>query len=219
MVFYVGYNVVYTVSCSVAGALADRFPKTRVLASGYLLAALPAAALILPGDSFAKFAAIFALSGVYMGFWETVEGSAAAELLPSAVRGVGFGVLATVNGLGDLFFSALVGVLWTLFQRWRWPRSSSSASSERRWWTGPERQSRPDRPARGGGGGDAGRDACSHNSECAADAPVCAMIYAECGGLAPGRAVRTLTALPSRANRAGISATPFPTPTTCATKR
>lgn len=24
-------------------------------------------------------------------------------------------------------------------------------------------------------------DACSHNSECAADAPVCAMIYAECG--------------------------------------
>jgi MFS family permease len=113
MIFYVGYNVVYTVSCSVAGALADRFPKTRVLASGYLLAALPAAALILPGDSFAKFAGIFALSGVYMGFWETVEGSAAAELLPSAVRGVGFGVLATVNGVGDLLSSALVGMLWT----------------------------------------------------------------------------------------------------------
>jgi hypothetical protein len=49
-----------------------------------------------------------------MGFWETVEGSAAAEFLPSEVRGVGFGVLATVNGLGDLLSSALVGVLWTV---------------------------------------------------------------------------------------------------------
>jgi MFS-type transporter involved in bile tolerance (Atg22 family) len=53
------------------------------------------------------------MSGVYMGFWETVEGSAAAELLPSEVRGVGFGVLATVNGIGDLFSSILVGILWT----------------------------------------------------------------------------------------------------------
>ncbi len=114
MLFYVGYNVVYMVSCSVAGALADRFPKVRVLASGYLLAAIPAAALLLPGASFVKFAAVFALSGVYMGFWETVEGSAAAELLPSEVRGVGFGVLATVNGIGDLFSSVLVGILWTV---------------------------------------------------------------------------------------------------------
>ncbi len=117
MLFYVGYNVVYMVSSSVAGMLADRFRKVRVLASGYLLAAIPAAALILPGDSFGKFAAVFALSGVYMGFWETVEGSAAAELLPSDVRGVGFGVLATVNGIGDLFSSVLVGILWTVSPR------------------------------------------------------------------------------------------------------
>jgi MFS family permease len=114
MLFYVGYNVVYMLSCSVAGALADRFPKVRVLASGYLLAAIPAVALLIPGDSFLKFSAVFGLSGVYMGFWETVEGSAAAELLPSDVRGVGFGVLATVNGIGDLFSSILVGVLWTV---------------------------------------------------------------------------------------------------------
>jgi len=114
MLFYVGYNVVYMVSCSVAGALADRFRKVHVLASGYLLAAIPAMALLIPGDSFLKFSAVFGLSGVYMGFWETVEGSAAAELLPSDVRGVGFGVLATVNGIGDLFSSILVGVLWTV---------------------------------------------------------------------------------------------------------
>ncbi|MGO9831664.1 MAG: MFS transporter [Myxococcaceae bacterium] len=117
MVFYVGYNVVYTLSCFVAGALADAFPKVYVLATGYLLAALPAAVLILPGSSFGKFAAVFGLAGVYMGFWETVEGSAAAEMLSPEERGVGFGVLATVNGVGDLFSSVLVGLLWTVSPR------------------------------------------------------------------------------------------------------
>jgi hypothetical protein len=62
----------------------------------------------------AKFAVVFGVSGVYMGFWETVEGSTAAEYLPPAVRGVGFGALATVNGIGDLVSSITVGVLWTI---------------------------------------------------------------------------------------------------------
>jgi hypothetical protein len=30
-----------------------------------------------------------------------------------AVRGLGYGVLGTVNGLGDLFSSIIVGTLWT----------------------------------------------------------------------------------------------------------
>ena len=112
MAFYVGYNVVYTVSCSVAGWLADRSAKNRVLAAGYALAVIPASALLVPGDSYAKFAVIFAVSGVYMGFWETVESTTAATLLPASIRGVGFGTLATVNGIGDVISSILVGSLW-----------------------------------------------------------------------------------------------------------
>jgi MFS family permease len=114
MSFYVGFNVVYTFSCYVAGALADRFRKNGVLAAGYVIASIPAVALLLPGASLAKFAVVFGVSGVYMGFWETVEGSTAAEYLPPAVRGVGFGALATVNGIGDLVSSITVGVLWTI---------------------------------------------------------------------------------------------------------
>jgi hypothetical protein len=37
----------------------------------------------------------------------------AAELIPPAVRGSGFGVLATVNGVGDLLSSVVVGALWS----------------------------------------------------------------------------------------------------------
>jgi MFS family permease len=114
MLFYVGYNVVYTVSCYLSGLLADRLPKHWVLAVGYSFAVVPAVALLLPGDSLAKFAVVFGVSGLYMGVWETLESSTAATLLPDNVRGVGFGVLSTVNGLGDFLSSFLVGVFWAL---------------------------------------------------------------------------------------------------------
>ncbi len=112
MLFYVGYNVVYTISCYISGMLADHFPKHMVLALGYSVAIVPATALVLPGTSFLKFAVVFAFSGLYMGVWETLENSTAAELLPKETRGVGFGVLATVNGLGDFASSTAVGLLW-----------------------------------------------------------------------------------------------------------
>ena len=114
MAFYVGYNVVYTISCYIFGHLADHFPKRWVLAGGYALAVIPAAVLMMRGSSFAKFAVIFAFSGLYIGAWETVESSTSATMLPPAVRGIGFGTLATVNGLGDFISSALVGSLWVL---------------------------------------------------------------------------------------------------------
>jgi MFS family permease len=112
MAFYVGYNVVYTGCCFVAGWLADRYSKRYVLAAGYALAIVPAAALLAPGDSYIKFALAFGASGIYMGFWETVESTTAATLLPAEMRGVGFGILATVNGIGDIVSSVLVGLLW-----------------------------------------------------------------------------------------------------------
>ena len=114
MLFYVGYNAVYTVVCYASGVLADRFPKKWVLGVGYSLAVIPAVALMVPEASFVRFGVIFAFSGLYMGVWETLESSTAAELLPPEVRGVGFGVLATVNGVGDFLSSALVGLLWVI---------------------------------------------------------------------------------------------------------
>ena len=102
MLFYVGYNVIYTVSCYVSGLLADRYPKHWVLSIGYSLAVVPAVALLWPGESLVKFAFAFGVSGVYMGVWETVEDSTAATILPAETRGTGFGLLTSVNGIGDL---------------------------------------------------------------------------------------------------------------------
>jgi len=119
MGFYaIGYNLPYTFSCYISGALADRFAKHRVLGSGYLLAAVPAIALLWPGASLLKFVVVFGFSGIYTGVWETLESTTAATILPSHVRGTGFGVLATINGLGDFLSSASVGLLWVIHPVW-----------------------------------------------------------------------------------------------------
>ena len=118
MLLYVGYNIVYTISCYVSGSLADQFPKNRVLAIGYALAVIPAAVLLMPGESLFKFGVVFGFSGLYMGVWETVESTTAATLLPGEIRGIGFGVLATVNAIGDFVSSAAVGFLWVLSPTW-----------------------------------------------------------------------------------------------------
>lgn len=114
MAYYVGYNVIYALSCYISGLFADHFPKHRVLATGYAVAVIPAAMLLWPGDSFVKFAIVFGFSGLYMGVWETLENSTAAALLGASNRGVGFGVLATINGIGDFVSSLTVGILWTI---------------------------------------------------------------------------------------------------------
>ena len=113
MLFYILYNVVFTFACYASGWLADRYPKYAVLAIGYSLALVPAIALALPGTSLTKFVVVFVVSGLYMGVWETLENATAAEMLPAHCRGMGFGLLATVNGIGDFISSAAVGLLWS----------------------------------------------------------------------------------------------------------
>ena len=120
MDFYIGYNLIYTASGYLSGNLADRFPKRWVLAVGYSVAAIPAMALLLPGDSFAKFAVVFGFSGLYMGVWETLEHATVATLLHER-RVAGFGLLATVNGIGDFVASTSVGRSGFFARYWRWP--------------------------------------------------------------------------------------------------
>jgi len=118
MFFYVIYNVVNTFSCYISGQLADRFPKRHLLALGYVLAVIPAIALILPIAPFIKFPIAFGFSGIYMGIAETLTSATAATLLPSTMRGTGFGLMATINGIGDMVSSITVGCLWSFSPVW-----------------------------------------------------------------------------------------------------
>lgn len=113
--FYLLHNIFYAGCSYGSGWLADRVNKKRLLAGGYLLAALMALCMIGLPFNLMTVALIFLLGGIYVAIEETLEDSLCAELVPENQHGMAFGVLATVNGVGDLLSSVMVGWLWTKF--------------------------------------------------------------------------------------------------------
>jgi MFS family permease len=111
---YVFHNIFYAAFAFIAGWLADRFRKNLVLASGYALATVMALLIIALPASVWMLGAVFVLGGIYVGIEETLEDSLCAELVDEAHHGMAFGVLATVNGIGDFLSSTIVGLLWSV---------------------------------------------------------------------------------------------------------
>lgn len=112
---YVLHNVSSAGFAFIAGWLADRFRKNRVLAAGYALAAVMGFLIIFLPPTLWTLGAVFILGGVYVAVGETLEDSLCAELVAEEHHGMAFGTLATVNGVGDFLSSIIVGVLWTTF--------------------------------------------------------------------------------------------------------
>jgi MFS family permease len=110
---YLLHNILYAGFAFVAGWLADRFEKRWLLALGYAAAALMAVLIITLPVSVLALALIFALGGIHVAMTETLEDSFCAELVSEEHHGMAFGVLASVNGIGDFLSSAVVGLLWT----------------------------------------------------------------------------------------------------------
>jgi MFS family permease len=110
---YTFHNLVNAAASYPAGALGDRLGKRGLLAAGYLAGAVTYAGFIFVTPTIAALVILFGLEGVHGAMQQSLEKSMAAELLPAKVRGSGFGVLATVNGIGDLISSIAVGVLWS----------------------------------------------------------------------------------------------------------
>jgi len=109
---YTLLNIAYAIACFPIGALGDRFGKRGVLVFGYFLSAVICLATAYLTADLAYLALIFVGAGIFTATTETIEGALAADLLPSEIRGTGFGMLRTVNGIGDLASSTIVGLLW-----------------------------------------------------------------------------------------------------------
>src|SRR5580704_8200821 len=107
------HNVIYAAACYPAGLLGDKLGRRGILVVGYLLAAVMSIGFIFAPPRLPELIGLFGLAGLYVAIQDTLEKSVAAELLPREVRATGFGVLATVNGVGDFFSSIVVGFLWT----------------------------------------------------------------------------------------------------------
>jgi MFS family permease len=111
---YVLHNVFYASFAFLGGWLGDRFSKRRFLAAGYSLAAAMSLCIIILPPTVWSFSLIFFLGGANVALEETLEDSLCAELVSPSQHGMAFGVLATVNGIGDFVSSTVVGLLWTV---------------------------------------------------------------------------------------------------------
>jgi len=111
---YTLHNVVFATVSYPAGALADRIGKRELLAVGYGVAAVMCVGFIFAPSTLAWLAVLFVLAGIHIGIQQGLEKSLAAGLLATGIRGTGFGVLATVNGIGDFASSVIVGALWSM---------------------------------------------------------------------------------------------------------
>jgi len=110
---YVLLNVGAAVFAYVFGALGDKFSKKSLLALAYLIFSIYCTGFILLQPTILNYAFLFMLAGVETGAIDAEERSYAAELLGENNKGTGFGVLSTVNGIGDFTSSVAAGILWT----------------------------------------------------------------------------------------------------------
>ena len=111
--FYALHNVLYAACSYLGGWTADHVNRRLLLVVGYVSAALAAVCAAVGVHQPATLALMFALGGMGVGVYEAVEDAVAADLLPSPIRGSGFGAMAVVTGLGDWLSSFVVGWLWT----------------------------------------------------------------------------------------------------------
>ena len=113
LALYTAYNVAATLVSVPAGRHGDRRGPVRVLVAGTAAFACGYVVLALTGPSVAILAAGFVLAGIGIGCVETAEHAAVAGLAPEALRGSAFGMLATVQSLGNFAASTIAGLLWT----------------------------------------------------------------------------------------------------------
>jgi len=96
------------------GSLSDKLGRKSLLASfGFLLFGITSLGFVYATDIY-FFVFLFVLSGISAATYTALEKAYAADLLPSSIRGTGYGVLQTIDGVGDFISSFVVGTIWAL---------------------------------------------------------------------------------------------------------
>jgi MFS family permease len=114
ILLYIVRNIVYAIASYPFGALGDKYGRVRVLGFGYFVATLTFIGFILSPLNILAYALLFAMAGLFIAAEDALEGAIAGELVETKDRGLGYGALATVNGIGDFASSIIVGFIWAI---------------------------------------------------------------------------------------------------------
>jgi MFS family permease len=115
ILLYAFRNIVQALADYLVGYLSDVIGRKIPLAFfGFFLFGIMSVGLISPLPNLWFFILLFAFSGVSAAGYTALEKAYAADLLPSKLRGTGYGVLQTIDGIGDFVSSFAVGFLWSV---------------------------------------------------------------------------------------------------------
>jgi MFS family permease len=105
------HNLSRVVWAQLGGDLADRLPRVRLVAIGWLVYAAVYVALGAAGAAWQVWA-LFVVYGVFYGLTEPVEKALVRDLVPASARGRAYGAYNFVVGVTALPAGLLTGALW-----------------------------------------------------------------------------------------------------------
>jgi MFS family permease len=110
---YTFSNIVYALVAYPIGVLADKFNRRVILSLGFALFGVLCLGFLLADDRKWILVGLFACVGIYTAAIESSQPALASTLMPEDQHGAGFGLMSTVDGIGDFLSSVTMGVLWT----------------------------------------------------------------------------------------------------------
>ena len=112
-----GFNLVYSLLATPAGALSDKIDRRKVVIGGWLLYALVYLGFAWAGQTW-QFWLLYALYGIYYAMTEGVVKALVADFVPADRRGTAYGVYNAAVGLTVLPASVIAGALWQGLGPW-----------------------------------------------------------------------------------------------------
>jgi MFS family permease len=107
----VTFNLVYALASTPAGSLSDRIGRRKVIVGGWLAYAAIYFGFAMAGAGWQVWV-LYALYGVYYGLAYGTSKAMVADLVPSELRGTGYGTYNATVGLLDFPASLIAGLLW-----------------------------------------------------------------------------------------------------------
>jgi MFS family permease len=114
VLLYAFFNIIRALSEFGMGTLSDYVDRKKLLAIfGFGSFGITALGFMVQTTSLWFWLLFFGCAGLSAGTVKALEKAHAAYILPEEVRGTGMGILQSVDGVGDLLSSVIVGILWS----------------------------------------------------------------------------------------------------------
>ena len=112
-----GFNLVYALVSTPAGALSDRIGRRRIIIAGWIAYAGIYLGFALAGSA-TEIVGLYLSYGAYYGLTTGTAKAMVADLVPVELRGTAYGSYHALLGIIDLPASLIAGVLWQGIGSW-----------------------------------------------------------------------------------------------------